>query len=56
MPIHVNMPHFSSRKTKIIATLGPASAVYCSTDAVQYATLLHPTIAPYRINLQPRHP
>ncbi|MCK9396108.1 MAG: pyruvate kinase [Methylobacter sp.] len=34
MPIHVNMPHLSSSKTKIIATLGPASAVYCSTDAV----------------------
>ncbi|HEY8219921.1 MAG TPA: pyruvate kinase [Methylobacter sp.] len=25
MPIHVNIPHLSSRKTKIIATLGPAS-------------------------------
>jgi pyruvate kinase len=25
MPININMPHLSSRKTKIIATLGPAS-------------------------------
>lgn len=46
MPIHVNIPHLSSRKTKIIATLGPAS----DTPEVIY-NLIKAGVNVFRLNM-----
>jgi pyruvate kinase len=46
MPINVNIPHLSSRKTKIIATLGPAS----NTHEV-IANLIKAGVDVFRLNM-----